>query len=267
MEDKYSDWEVTTNRFVAFIDIMGFKDIVQRKKDEEVYSNLKKISDYSNDLKEIFSRDDIYTEDTIIAKNSFYITSFSDSIIVFSKNDNELILKAFTSAVVGIFTRIIAIGWGAKGVISYGNMTVDIKNSIYFGQPLIDAFLLQENLYYYGVLFHHTAEKYIKEHNLMDKFLFCFYCNTPIKSGKVKSMNLNWFSFAPESLNAEKELKENDRKAKEDDRKVMSSIMDKIYLNVSGEPRRYIDNTINIFEECIENYYSKRLEKHYESTR
>lgn len=256
MEDKYKDWEITTNRFVAFIDIMGFKDIVQRKIDKEVYENFKKISDYSNNLNKLINSE-YFANQKNIEKGTIYITIFSDSIVIFSKNNNEKTLKAFLVSVISIFNIIIQIGWGAKGVISYGNMTVDIKKSIFFGQPLIDSYLSQENLHYYGVLFHHTAERYINENKIVYK-RGTFNCNTPIKSGKVNSMNLNWLSFLPETNEV---LGSNiiPTKAKETHIKVLNSLMDKIRLNVSGDPRKYVDNTINVFNDYIETIYPNLL--------
>lgn len=46
-----------------------------------------------------------------------------------------------------------------RGSIAYGEMTVDLENSIFFGQPLIDAYLLGEQLQSYGIACHASAEK------------------------------------------------------------------------------------------------------------
>ena len=38
-----ADWEITTDRYVAFIDIMGFKDMVARSTHDEIYQMMKEI--------------------------------------------------------------------------------------------------------------------------------------------------------------------------------------------------------------------------------
>ena len=40
MIQKESAWKTTCNRFVAFIDIMGFRDLVYRNNHDEVYKML-----------------------------------------------------------------------------------------------------------------------------------------------------------------------------------------------------------------------------------
>lgn len=43
-----NNWQITTNRFVGFIDIMGFKDMVARSSHEDIYDMMKKINDFQN---------------------------------------------------------------------------------------------------------------------------------------------------------------------------------------------------------------------------
>jgi hypothetical protein len=39
------NWKITNERFVAYIDIMGFKDLVMRSTHEEVYKMMKLINE------------------------------------------------------------------------------------------------------------------------------------------------------------------------------------------------------------------------------
>lgn len=47
---KNTNWEPTCNRFVAFLDIMGFKDMVSRKKHADIYNMLNSISKVSEEI-------------------------------------------------------------------------------------------------------------------------------------------------------------------------------------------------------------------------
>ena len=42
------DWPVTTKRYVGYIDIMGFKDMVTRNTHDAIYQMMKKIDDKKN---------------------------------------------------------------------------------------------------------------------------------------------------------------------------------------------------------------------------
>ena len=69
-------------------------------------------------------------------------------------------LVEFTSAIV---YNSISIGLPIKGAIAKGICTATTgAKLLYFGQPIIDAFKLEENLVIYGVAIHNTAEEAIK---------------------------------------------------------------------------------------------------------
>jgi hypothetical protein len=250
------EWEITTNRFVAFIDIMGFKDMITRNKPEYVYEKFLSISQLKDLLnnfnkviahvpQESLSQEMIENINSMI--DSVYVTSFSDSILIFSADDNENTITLFNTAVTNIFSNIIVLGWAAKGAIAYGEMTIDKENSIYFGQPLIDAFYLQEKeLNYYGIVLHNTAEKFIINSPKNGDPDY-FYCSTPMASGRIKHLNLEWFSDLFRHVDTTLfSYKQN-----------ISAVKKKIeeyYLKVSGAPRKYVDNTLYVFDEFIKDY-------------
>src|ERR1039458_5034635 len=72
-------WQDTCERFVGFIDIMGFKDMVSRWTHKQVFEKLKVISEFrSND-----------TSEPIFSKNAVKLFIFSDSVIMFSIDGSE----------------------------------------------------------------------------------------------------------------------------------------------------------------------------------
>lgn len=240
--------EITANRFIAFFDIMGFKDFIIKNKLEKVYEILNQLTQRIRKL----------ADDNVIDKKYKYfvkVTTYSDSIILFSRDNSQDSLEAITvwskylMAIAMNQVKEIALQQGncpevpIKGAIAYGELSVDDTNKVFCGQPLIDAFLLEEELHYYGVIFHNSFNDFISKNNK----LFLDVCNsdycketfveisTPLKSKnggkyKVKHLNLNWFNLIHH---------------KEDFRKVIYNFR----ATTSGKTREYIDNTVSIYEE------------------
>jgi hypothetical protein len=242
MENKTEQIEntaVTCNRFVAFFDIMGFKDRVARNSHEDIYSDMLNISITKDTLKKAIEKSNI-------DKNVISIMKFSDSIMIFSKDDSIITYDIFTAATTILFTDAIKNNIPLKGAISYGKITVDKKNEIYFGQPIIDAYLLQEEVFYYGVVFHNTFDKYINDNrNKTSIFhnLYYFETKTVLKSGDITHKNLNWF-LRLENIKKRNSVKEQ---------------IIKFNLMTSGNPRKYIDNTLEMYARMKKIEESKTL--------
>lgn len=219
-------WKITDNRFVAFLDILGFKDLVARYSHEDVLKKLMELSAHTN-----------YIENTEFSKDKIYITKFSDSIIIFSWDDSYDSVFEFIYAVRYIMCRVIELKLGVKGGMAFGKITVDSNSQLYFGQPLIDAYLLEEELQYYGVILHHTAEEKILSITVPPNSGFKFnfmQIPTKLRQGTVNHLNVNWFDLARNVKNKGYDL-----------RKYLNDIK----LTVSGAPRRYLDNTMEALEQ------------------
>ena len=192
--DKDRDLQVVPRvqevRLVAFLDIMGFKDMVAR----HFYT----IEDKLTKLSKFISR-------TIMEADGYQYMIFSDSIIIYP----------------------------IKGAIAKGECTVcmDAK-PFFFGQPIIDAYTLEENVVLYGVVLHNTVESLVGASHVEGGLVFDY--KVPLKGGASKHYVLNWFA---------------------DDMEANVKNLNSIRKTVSDSPRRYIDNT----EDSIE-YYVKKYE-------
>lgn len=165
-------WPITGKRFVGFIDIMGFKDLVARSNHNEVYKKLKKVFS-------AFKQESI--DDPMHGTDPNKLFIFSDSIIIFSKDDSVNQMKEFSRNMRVLMERLLKDAIPFRGGIAFGEITVDDESSIFFGQPLIDAFLLSEELLFYGIAVHHTVEPMIKRDSYFNK-RFIFY-NSRMKNG------------------------------------------------------------------------------------
>lgn len=209
----------TVNRFVVFLDIMGFKDRVARTSHSKLLTQL---TEFNSEISSYIS---------FRHEADIQLAQFSDSIILFSNDTTLKSLKSIAEVARGIMQTAIRRQIPLKGAIAQGQITCDIPKQLFFGQALIDAYLLEENIHYYGILVHHTAESAVSK---LDETLFKDI-KAPLKSGKIAHYELSWYA---------------------DENNELANIYDalkNIRQTVSDAPRKYIDNTV----EVIDTYYQK----------
>lgn len=229
-KSRKDNWNVTEKRFVCFLDIMGFKDLVMRNSHNEIYQMLEDLAKKRNTL-----------DTTTVAnyeQNLIKTVSFSDTIVIFTKTDSQECLELLTFAVSWLFAKAIEKEIPMKGALACGDMSVNINQQIFFGQPLIDAYLLQEDVSFYGIVLHNSAERKLNEfgNDLIGRERY-HDCLVSLKSGKIKHYILDWIV----GINFEDE--------KEVAKSSSLNLMKKHREKTSGAPRKYIDNTIEIINQ------------------
>lgn len=224
------EWAITTKRFVAFIDIMGFKDLVMRSTHQQVYKMMQVITDERERMASIDWSD--------MKENMVKTTTYSDSIIIYSKDDSEISFESISYTIAGLTSSLFAEGIPHKGAIAFGTMTLDTERSIYFGQPLIDAYLLQEEISFYGFLLHGSTEKKISTFDIAGLFIKKYLC--PLKNGAAHHLTI----YPMELIELE-----NDEPNLE--REKIWGALKKFRHSTSGHLRKYIDNTENYFNAMI----------------
>lgn len=128
------------NRIVLFLDILGFKSIIEKTIDKEkdvednilrLYSNLKFIKKFL--LKQLKS------ESLVNEPNySLRVTQFSDSIIISFINDGNTTLLKLIGSIQQLIVKLANEGILCRGAISYGKLIHD--NKVIFGPALNDAY-------------------------------------------------------------------------------------------------------------------------------
>lgn len=205
-----NDLSITTERYIVFLDIMGFKDRVARTKHEDLFSML-------NDFNQKISLHILKHRE-----HGIRLSQFSDSILIYSSDNSRESLKIISEVSSEVMGTAISLGIPLKGAIAKGVITCDISKQLYFGQALIDAYLLEENVKYYGILAHNSVEADILELEKTDSTIFRDI-EAPLKSGKVSHYEICWYN-------------NNIQSAKNNLRKIRNT--------VSGDPRKYIDNSL-----------------------
>ena len=162
--------------------------------------------------------------------NGIMLAQFSDSIVLFSQNDSKEDLLVICDVAAKIIKTAIHRNRPIplKGALAEGIITCDMSKQLFFGQALIDAYLLEENVQYYGIVVHHTAEQ-----SILDSKSDLFHnVKVPLKSGNIEHYEVVWY----------KDYVDEARKG-----------LERIRLSVSDSPRKYIDNTKMIINTFIAN--------------
>lgn len=227
-------WITTTERFVAFFDIMGFKDRLIRFGHERIGKDFELITNLRSFIELGKINTDAPGANSIIdsfKQNPVRTAVFSDSILFVSSGISDDSFKSFTYYC-AIFTQIcFKHGIPLKGGIAAGELTADPKKSVYYGTPLIDAYELEESLEFYGVAMHHSAEKVLSKHEIEGWLRLDGIIEkaVPVKgSGKIKHLILNPFQKSTKDIDPKKVLSE-------------------FYDQCSGSVRRYVDNTASVY--------------------
>lgn len=239
-----NEWIETTERYICFIDVMGFTNYVYRNSHQVVNKRMQKLHDILKN-----SIDTVYkiTEEHDNTIEPFKSVIFSDSILLISKDKSSISLDIILYASQIVTTEFLKNRIPIKGAVSFGNVTADFKKSLFFGKAFIDAYKLQDELYMYGIVLDHKVEK--KLSSLKNKSFYCIKSKTPTKSGLISHYNINWplwsYLTNEKSVNSnhdEYDLREKLKLLNYDD---SISIMENFYKDMSGHPRKYIDNTMD----------------------
>ncbi|RYY45118.1 MAG: hypothetical protein EOO06_17065 [Chitinophagaceae bacterium] len=223
-------WNITDKRFVAFFDILGFKDLVANNTHKAVLEKLDSLK------KTILRFENLGEEKRLEAykldKNQSKSVTFSDSIIFFSKGETFKDLVKILLDSYGTIKFAIEKGLAIKGGISFGEITVDFEQSLFFGQPIIDAYLLHEELQMITAIMDNNFEVKLKTFDtdtLITNMIIDYKAN--LKSGRITHKLMKPFR-------------------KNIPTRIQS--LTKLYDLTSGRPRLYIDNTIEFLKSIPE---------------
>ena len=148
------EWELHCKRFVAFIDIAGFKAMVKSEK-------ITKIADMLGLFKLLADKQcEEYGHPCML-----YTIAISDSIIIISKDDSEDSFSCFCQSLGVVFNNTLTFKL-MTAAVAFGEMYVDRTNMIFFGEPYNIAYSLQEQMNYYGVLCDNSMSDYLKSREL-----------------------------------------------------------------------------------------------------
>lgn len=215
-------WSKDTERLILYADFMGFKNRVLSKTHEDLKKELCE-----------FHEKWVKKMEPLKSGGHLQFAQFSDSILIAVNGIDEKKFNLLSKAAICLMHVAMSMQIPIKGVIAQGIFSYDKENELYFGKPLVDAYLLHEELKYYGIVVHNTAEKTIKRYQNQNNP----YTSTPIyiEKGKTAHYHLCWNlinqQLAPENITFQ-----------------CKKWIEDIAERVSGHPRIYVDKTIEVLE-------------------
>ena len=220
-------WKSKTERFILYADFMGFSSRVYEKKHEDIKKELQNFrNDFEDKAKNLAEADKLKW------------VQFSDSILISVNGNDRMYFLTISNAAVILMQTSMKLGIPLKGVIAKGEFTYEEKKQLFFGRPLVDAYRLHDEIKFYGIVVHHSAQ-------LEAKNLNTYYSDKKVqfKTGKISHYHLVWnlFEISKNSINRTlvSPITEN---------KDVSGWIERISESVSGDPRKYIDSTNEMFE-------------------
>jgi hypothetical protein len=236
ISDHQSSWTEDCERLILYADIMGFKERVLTNSHNVLKDSL---LDFMKSFKKKMQH--------LLTGDYLRYVQFSDSIIIVANGTDSKMFNIITKAAVCLIHGAMSHGFPIKGVLSKGVFTFDVENDLYFGKPLVDAYVLHDEIHYYGIVVHHSAESVVKKYI----YLGLPYCKEriPLKKGKTAHYHLSWQYFN-ENLSTGKLSNKTEK------------WLSQIEETVSGTPRIYVDNTRDVIEkDCyIPNKKAKEIE-------
>lgn len=127
------------------------------------------------------------------------MVQFSDSIFIFSRDSSVECGIAIKQAGLSLFIAAMKNGILLRGAWAKGPCTVDIKRSLFFGQALVDSFLLAENQMWFGAVEHRSVGG-IGQNTSTHLMQVTTKYLVPLKSGSEVLEALNWPAWMNEKL-------------------------------------------------------------------
>jgi len=152
--------DITRKRFVGYLDIMGFKNIICRTVHKDLLEKMCRFESIINNLNYIQNKDEIKNRYPNVSIKSVL---FSDSITLISSDDSANSADLITMASIYLVKECLNVGLPINGAISLGEFSADFEKSILVGKPLVDSYLLQSSLLLYGIVLDHNVERFLRQ--------------------------------------------------------------------------------------------------------
>lgn len=221
--------------YVLYADIMGFKERVIRTEHKKLEKELEKLKDDLDSWLSPFLRN----------VKTFKVSFFSDSILIVDEN-TKVGFNRISKAAIGLMRVSLETSFALKGVIVKGLFSYKEDKQLFFGEGIVDAYLLQEQVHYYGIVAHHSMEADIEQYSNGNggKKKVNPYVLSPIP---FKSGNITHYHLAYNLINSTRETGKDVNKTQEEIRSWLYNIR----KTVSGSPRIYVDKTLQVLSDDL----------------
>ena len=235
-------------RFVLLLDIMGFSAFIQNTPFDEAKEKF-----------ETFREKLDTRAENLLKREHIHIAFFSDSILVTTQTNKAQDLNLISKAAAVLMQVSFECGFALKGCLAHGKFYYHPKKRIFFGLPLVNAYQLgDQEIKYYGIIVHHTAERKIRDLNKPFTKLIGekdkTQGNNPYVYSEVPLKSSGWSCHCHLAWN----LYDNKLESPIDNWSTCEKYLQQIELTVSGAPRIYIDNTRRVMLKDLALYEAEK---------
>lgn len=150
---NYNESFMKNNRYIAYFDVLGYKEVVENLKLEDIKNMMNKLYIFLEmTVKSVGICDDVNDIDYII---------FSDSIIIYSDNISENSFKKIVSISTALLYISLRQSRPLRCAISHGEFYIDKERNIFFGKALVDAYLIESKQKWSGACISKDTIKFI----------------------------------------------------------------------------------------------------------
>lgn len=237
--------------YVAYLDILGFSNLVNNNNDEKNLIDLvRKFWDgFNKSVDESRTVSDM-GEDIKIDIRLLSFRLYSDSIIVWSKDGSYKSFRFLLGAITCLLSYGIQNGFPLRGAINYGgvvsykpedNKTTFFRNDSLYGLPIVEAVEIEKALNWSGCIITPSAWQHAMMtwnkvntatasiNDFTRRFPYLIWYPVPFKTGNIYAVTVNW--------NCEAEL------GKLEDRKAITSALVDISFSSCRNHSEYSQNT------------------------
>lgn len=173
---------------VAVCDILGFGNLVKNNNPDDVaeyvFGWLRKALSHSihkDDFPE-----DIPSLTAIQEHRHIGLAWFSDTILLYTRNDTDMCIQALTSTLSWlVFASLFNENARIRCGVSYGPAVIDPENSVYIGDPIVEAFELEKQQQWVGGAYSEKAYSRIPDiaRQGQDPMWWIVPYDVPLKNG------------------------------------------------------------------------------------
>lgn len=188
---------VKSNYTIAICDILGFTKLVEDNTlDTVVESHLAWLrkalrhSIHKGDFPE-----EVPTLEDLQSNASLGLAWFSDTILIYTIEDTDDALRELLTCLGWlVFETIIGGNTRLRCGVSYGEVFIDRENSLYVGEPLIEAHRLEQAQTWSGGALTPKAAQRVPEVARSGHFVDWFVVpyEVPLKHGSIKTLAIDW---------------------------------------------------------------------------
>jgi|JI10StandDraft_1071094.scaffolds.fasta_scaffold554201_2 hypothetical protein len=192
-----------TQPYVAFLDILGFSELVNNNNHDELVKLYKALIELPvKFLSQESATDDIIHE--IFDTNEIKLVNISDSIVLWTKNSNEKSLWHLVNAVQLLLQLSMSLGIPLRGSIAKGNITVlENNNAISIvGKGLVSAYQAESKQKWSGCTIDSNIVEYLKSYKkvveegtniiALERLNLIVQTKIPIQNGYKDGYAVNW---------------------------------------------------------------------------